>query len=344
MIELPFYSPEPLAAEIARTFPISNLIDEIADDRNIYDSFDYVVGHLENAEQREHLKPKRKEYCKRLMELLSSGTFRITKKDFRTLEVTDGPKKRIVQAPTVFHRIGCHAIMVPFERYTYATLIKNTAASIKGRGMHWLHKIIEADLISDPDGMKYYYQCDIFGYYDHISQELMKLQIRKYVNDTVVLPMLDNFIGLLDKGLSKGLRSSQCFANLHLNEIDHKMCELVSSHKITDTDTVVGVVGKGNGKVVINGQEIRYHYYRYCDDIVMFASNKKELWLLSRYIKQLLSELGLTIKSSEAVRPISVGLDYLGYVTFADDSRQKRVVYSRIRKRTKQNSLAEYPK
>lgn len=334
--ELPFYSPEPLATKTARTFPISNLIDEIADDRNISDSFDYVVGHLENAEQREHLKPKRSEYCKRLKELLYSGTFRITKKDFRTLEVTDGPKKRIVQAPTVFHRIGCHAIMVPFERYTYATLIKNTAASIKGRGMHWLHKIIEEDLMADPEGMQYYYQCDILGYYDHISQELMKSQIRKYVNDTVVLPMLDNFIGLLDKGLSKGLRSSQCFANLHLSEIDHKMCELVSSHKITDTDTVVGVVGKGNGKVVINGQEIRYHYYRYCDDIVMFASNKKALWLLSRYLKQLLSELGLTIKPSETVRPISVGLDYLGYVTFADDSRQKRVVYSRIRKRTKQ--------
>ena len=336
MIELPFYSPEPLATEIARTFPISNLIDEIADDRNIYDSFDYVVGHLENAEQREHLKPKRNEYCKRLKELLSSGTFRITKNDFRTLEVTDGPKKRIVQAPTVFHRIGCHAIMVPFERYTYATLIKNTAASIKGRGMHWLHQIIEEDLIADPDGMRYYYQCDILGYYDHISQEVMKKQIRKYVSDAVVLPILDNFITLLDNGLSKGLRSSQCFANLHLSEIDHEMCERVSSHKITDIDAVVGVFNKGNGKVVINNQEIRYHYYRYCDDIVMFASNKKELWLLSRYLKQLLSELGLTIKPSEAVRPISVGLDYLGYVTFADDSKQKRVVYSRIRKRTKQ--------
>ena len=336
MIELPFYSPEPLATEIARTFPISNLIDEIADDRNIYDSFDYVVGHLENAEQREHLKPKRSEYCKRLKELLSSGTFRITKNDFRTLEVTDGPKKRIVQAPTVFHRIGCHAIMVPFERYTYATLIKNTAASIKGRGMHWLHQIIEEDLIADPDGMRYYYQCDILGYYDHISQEVMKKQIRKYVSDAVVLPILDNFITLLDNGLSKGLRSSQCFANLHLSEIDHEMCERVSSHKITDIDAVVGVFNKGNGKVVINNQEIRYHYYRYCDDIVMFASNKKELWLLSRYLKQLLSELGLTIKPSEAVRPISVGLDYLGYVTFADDSKQKRVVYSRIRKRTKQ--------
>lgn len=73
--ELPFYSPEPLATKTARTFPISNLIDEIADDRNISDSFDYVVGHLENAEQREHLKPKRSEYCKRLKELLYSGTF-----------------------------------------------------------------------------------------------------------------------------------------------------------------------------------------------------------------------------------------------------------------------------
>ena len=128
---------------IGRVFPICNLIDEIADDTNISDSFDYVVSHLESAGQREHIRPKKAAYCRELKRLLSTGQFRITQADFRTIRVTDGPKERIVQAPTVFHRVGCHSIMVPFERHTYPTLIKNTAASIKGRGMHWLHQIIE---------------------------------------------------------------------------------------------------------------------------------------------------------------------------------------------------------
>lgn len=319
-------------------FPICNLIDEIAADANISESFDYVVSHLESAQQREHIRPKKAAYCRELKRLLSTGQFRLTSNDFRTIEVKDGPKARIVQAPTVFHRVGCHAIMVPFERYTYPTLIKNTAASIKGRGMHWLHQIIEEDLLADPDNMQFFYQSDILGYYDHISQVIMKQQVRKYISDPLVLPMIDNFITLLPFGLSKGLRSSQCLANLHLNEVDHKMCERVSYHEIEDktSDNGKGIAVKGQGSKIINGKEIRYHYYRYCDDIVIFGASKKELWLLRDYLMTLLSELGLTIKQSEAVRPIDVGLDYLGYVTFTDDSGSERVVYSRIRKRTKQ--------
>lgn len=319
-------------------FPICNLIDEIASDTNISDSFDYVVSHLESAEQREHMRPKKDAYCKALKEQFLTGSFRITKDDFRTIEVTEGPKNRICQAPFVFHRVGCHAVMVPFEKYAYPTLIKNTAASIKGRGMHWLHQIIEEDLLAAPEGMRFFYQSDIFHFYDSISQEIMKQQVRRYTSDELVLPMMDNFITLLDEGLSKGLRASQCLANLHLNDVDHKMCERVSYHEIDDEQAEGGksVAVGGADKVILNGKEIRYHYYRYCDDIVIFAVTKKELWVLRNYLKELLTELGLMIKPSEAVRPISEGLDYLGYKTYADDSNARRVVYSKIRKRTKQ--------
>lgn len=337
--EVPYMTDKQLpGTPIGRVFPICNLIDEIADDTNISDSFDYVVSHLESAGQREHIRPKKAAYCRELKRLLSTGQFRITQADFRTIRVTDGPKERIVQAPTVFHRVGCHSIMVPFERHTYPTLIKNTAASIKGRGMHWLHQIIEEDLLADPDNMQFFYQSDILGYYDHISQEIMRKQVREYTSDPLLLPMLDNFITLLPLGLSKGLRASQCLANLHLNKVDHKMCELVSYHEIDDenAENGKGVAVGGSGSITLKGKEIRYHYYRYCDDIVIFGATKKELWLLRDYLKGLLEELGLTIKPSEAIRPEWVGLDYLGYVTFTDDSGRERVIYSRIRKRTKQ--------
>lgn len=336
MNEIPYMSAENIGTHDVTVFPIRNLIDEIADDANISESFDYVVGHLENAEQREHLRPKKDAYCKNLKRQLSNGIFRITENDFRTIEVKDGPKDRICQAPTVYHRIGCHAIMVPFEKYTYPTLIKNTAASIKCRGMHWLHQIIEDDLEADHDGMLFFYQSDIYHYYDSINQDILKRQVRRYISDELVLPMMDNFITLLQEGISKGLRASQCLANLHLNEVDHKMCEKVSYHEIDDesAEDGNGIAIKGTGKVVINGKEIRYHYYRYCDDIVIFAATKKELWMLRNYLIELLAELGLKIKPSEAVRPICEGLDYLGYKTYIDEDTC--VVYSYIRKRTKQ--------
>lgn len=292
-------------------FPIANLMDEIASDKNIESSFDYVVSHLENADQREHIRPKKAAYCKRLKQLLSSGQFRITPEDIRELTVTDGPKVRVVQCPTVFHRDGCHAVMVPFEKYTYTTLITNTAASIKGRGMHWLHDVLERDLVADPDGTKYYYQCDIHHFYDSISQEIMMRQVREYTSDPLLLPIMDNFITLLPQGLSKGLRASQCLANLHLNDVDHEMCKIVK------------------------------YYYRYCDDIVILAATKKECWAARNRLVELLGELGLRVKPSEAVRPTSEGVDFLGYVTYPAELTQTKncgevlLPYSRIRKRTK---------
>lgn len=315
--ELPYMTGTDIDTAVKEVYPIDNLIDEIADPVNISESFDYVISHLESAGQRKHMWPKKAEYCKKLEEELKNGTFRITPADIRELTVKDGPKVRVCQCPNVYHRIGCHAVMVPVERNLYPTLITNTAASIKGRGMHWLHNILEEDLQADAENTQYFYQCDILGYYDHISQSRMSETIRKYINDEKVLTMLDNFITLLPQGLSKGLRSSQCLANIYLNYIDHKMCAKVGRHVNAD------------------GEE-RMHYYRYCDDFVILAGSKKELWALRNNLKEQLSELDLTIKPSEAVRPISAGIDFLGYNTFVDDSKGTREVYSRIRKRIKQ--------
>ena len=103
-----------------------------------------------------------------------------------------------------------------------------------------------------------------------------------------------------------------------------------------DVSTESQVVVKGEVTIIANGKEVRYHYYRYCDDIVILGTDKKGLWKLRDYLTTLLAELGLEIKPSEAVRPLTEGIDYLGYNTFVDDSKGERVVYSRIRKRTKQ--------
>ena len=291
-------------------FPLHNLIPEIISEQNLFESFDYVVGHLEIQRQRERFKPCREAFVNRLKQEISAGTFRITK--FRQLHVKDGFKERDVQAPQVYDRVGCHAIMVIVELYTYPTLINNTAASIKGRGMHWLHHIIEEDLKNYGDSMRYYYQCDIEHYYDSILQDLMKAEIRKYISDPVLLPMLDDFITLLPNGLSKGLRSSQCFANLFLSPLDHSLCKIVPKYKLIQDDNEI----------------TRYLYYRYCDDFVVFAKTKKELWKIRNFIADELGKLSLNIKPNETVKPIECGLDFLGYVNFG--------THSLIRKRTKQ--------
>ena len=291
-------------------FPLDNLIPEIVCEANMFESFDYVVSHLEHARQREMYRPKCLTIIENLRREISAGSFRIERKDVRDLHVTEGYKERDVQAPTVVKRVGIHAIMVVIEKYTYPTLIKNTAASIKGRGMHWLHHVVEDDLVNAPELTRYYYQNDIYHYYDSISQTKMMQVIRKYVSDPILLPILDSFITLMPQGLSKGLRSSQCFANLYLNEVDHYMLEHVRSYT--------------------KDGEQRFLYYRYCDDTVMFAGSKKELWRLRDIHVEAVARIGLRIKPSEAVRPLDDGLDFLGYVHYG--------THSLLRKRIKQKA------
>ena len=291
-------------------FPLDNLISEIVDDCNMFDSFDYVIGHLEHEDQRKHYHPMREKFVRSSQKEICDGSFRITRDEVKTIRVTDGPKIRYVQAPRVYKRVGIHAIMVVIEKYTYPTLIKNTAASIKGRGMHWLHHIVEEDLTNAPEQSLYYHQNDIHHYYDSIDQVRMMQIIRKYVSDPILLPILDSFITLLPQGLSKGLRSSQCFANLYLNEVDHTMNRYVQSYEAAS--------------------ERRYLYYRYCDDVVILGDSKKKLWKLRDIYVTEIAKLGLHIKKDEAIRPVSEGLDFLGFVHFED--------FSFLRKRIKQNA------
>ncbi len=297
-------------------YPIENLLTEIVSDNNLYESFDYVVSHLECKEQRAKYKPLRTVIVEALKKDIGNGTFRITMSDVKNIHVKDGPKERDCQAPKVIKRIGCHAIMVVFEKYAYPSLITNTAASIKGRGMHWLHHIIEKDIANNGENMQYFYKCDIKGFYDNISQKLMMEDVRKYVSDPILLPMLDSFITLLPCGLSKGLRSSQCFANIHLSTLDHIMCGQVGSY-------------------MLEGEQ-RFMYYRYCDDITVFAKTKKELWKYRDIIHAEMKKLGLTIKPDEAVRPLDCGLDFLGFINYG--------THSLIRKRTKQNAARKLAK
>lgn len=180
-------------------YPLDNLIPEIVSDSNMYSGYDYVISHLESKEQRAKYAPDKEPkteydfntpeeytaYLKQqiyaakvrdaiigtLKRQIADGSFRITLKDVKTLRVKDGPKERECQAPKVPKRVGCHCIMVVVEKYTYPSLIHNTGASIKGRGMHWMHHIIEDDIKAVPGLFTHYYKNDISHYYDSISQE-----------------------------------------------------------------------------------------------------------------------------------------------------------------------------
>lgn len=172
-----------------------------------------------------------------------------------------------------------------------------------------------------PELTQDYGQTDIVGFYDNIPQERMKETVRIYFCDPILLAMLDNFITFMPNGLSKGLRSSQCLANLYLNSVHHRMLQDVPHYTYTNPDGTT---------------EERYLYYSYCDDTEFMAPNKKEVWRLMDIYRHEIEKLGLKVKPNYAVRPISEGLDCLGFVHYRD--AQTGSVYCLIRKRLKQNA------
>lgn len=282
------------------------LIDQIIAYDNMSEAFDEVVGGLRNKERKAYYEAKRSRVIADLQALIVAGRFRV--ESYTEFEVKEGPKIRKVQSPSVKDRIGCNAIMRVVEKYVYPMVIRTSAASIKGRGMHRLYRKVRTDIRHDKEGTRYYYKCDIRKFYQSIDQKVMWGVVLEYIKDPILLPMLKNLVEMMPEGLSIGLRSSQCFGNLLLARIDHLMKEKY---------------------------HVRY-YYRYCDDIVMMAATKKELWRLRNILHSEVEALGLVIKPDEAIRPITEGLDFLGYV---DDGS-----HTRLRKRTKQKAARKLAK
>ena len=296
------------------------LIQKIVERTNMDRAFDEVVDQLSDEPIKRYQKGipvilpgrrttyrrQREEIIARLTKSISDGSFRVT--HYNEMWVTDGPKVRKVQSPCVEHRIGCNAIMRVVEDVLYPSVIKTSAASIPGRGMHRLFAKMRHDIEKDCEGTAYFYKCDIRKFFESIDQDLMWRMVQDRIKDPVLLPILHSFVTMMKKGLSIGLRSSQCYGNIFLAGIDHYFKDYLG---------------------------VKY-YYRYCDDIVILGSEKRKLWLLRDIIHEQASLLNLEVKPNECVRPLSEGIDFLGYVY---DGRK-----ARLRKRTKQKAARKLHK
>lgn len=281
----------------------SNIIEKIAAYENISNSIDVVLAGSRRKASRtgRMILNHRDEVIARIAQEIRSGSFELG--EYREKVVTDGPKVRKVQSVSLIKRITCHAIMAVVEKHIFPQYIRTTAASIPSRGVHDLFNYIRRDLQSNPENMKHYYQGDVSKFYENIDQDIMMQCLRRVFKDPTLLQILEKMVRMMPSGLSIGLRSSQGFGNLLLS--------VYLDHHIKDN---LGVK----------------HYYRYCDDIVVYAASKKELWKIRDSIHERLEKIKLYVKPEEKIRPASSGLDFLGYVIYPD--------HARLRKRNKVKS------
>lgn len=167
--------------------------------------------------------------------------------------------------------------------------------------MHDLMKYILRDIQEDPEGTCYCYKFDISKFYESVNQDFVMYCVHRIFKDKKLIAMLDNFVRIIPKGISIGLRSSQGLGNLLLS--------VYLDHYLKDKYGVC-------------------HFYRYCDDGVVLGKTKAELWMIRDIIHEQLQEIDLVVKPNERVFPTAEGIDFLGYVIRPNNVR--------LRKRIKQ--------
>lgn len=221
------------------------------------------------------------------------------------------PKERdVYRLPYFPDRIVHHAIMNILEPIFVSVFTADTYSCIKGKGIHGAAGSIK-NALRDQVGTQYCLKLDIRKFYPSINHGVLKRMLRRKFKDEDLLWLLDEIIDSAD-GLPIGNYLSQYLANFYLAYFDHWIKE---------------------------EKRVR-HYFRYADDIIIFASDKASLHALLAEIRQYFRDhLKLEIKGNYQVFPvIARGVDVIGYVF--------RHTHIRLRKSIKKNfarSLAKKP-
>ena len=93
--------------------------------------------------------------------------------------------------------------------------------SLPGKGGHRGKKYIERWIRTDKENTRYCLKMDIRKYFDSVSHDVVKDQMRRMIHDEEFLRVLFEVIDVTDKGLPLGFYTSQWLANWHLTYLDY---------------------------------------------------------------------------------------------------------------------------
>lgn len=228
----------------------------------------------------------RKSNIEQLHRSLLDKTFKTSDYSIFNLNCDNGKVREIARLPYYPDRIVHHAVMHVLEPIWVSVFTEDTYSCIKGRGIHRAVRKMKSLLKSDVPGTAYCLKMDVRKFYPSVDHEVLKHIVRKKIKDADLLWLLDEIIDS-SAGVPIGNYLSQYFANLYMAYFDHWVKEEMHCK----------------------------YYFRYCDDLVILASNKADLHELRLLISQYLANnLNLQVKDNWQVFPVAGrGIDFLGY-------------------------------
>ena len=191
--------------------------------------------------------------------------------------------------------------------------IKDSYACIRDRGTHKAVDAIQKYMRMMKRKYQHYYilKCDIKKYFYTIDKNILYFIIERYISDNKLLSFTKRLIYDNDniKGIPIGNYTSQYFANIYLNELDHYIKENL---------------------------HVKY-YVRYMDDFILLVPTKEEASYLKKQISNYLSNyLNLELNHKSKYYPNKLGLDFCGYRIYETHRLLRKRSKKKIRALVKQ--------
>jgi retron-type reverse transcriptase len=250
-----------------------------------------------------------------LQKELLSGAYRHG--GYRSFILTDS-KKRTIEVAPFRDRVVHHAVVDVIEPDFERAFIFDSYACRTGKGTHAALRRTRSFIrrvslnFSRP---AYMIQCDIAKYFNSVDHTILFSLIEKKIKDESILRIILEIIRSTPggRGIPIGNLTSQLFANIYLNELDH---------------------------FVKNRLGVRF-YVRYMDDFLLFHESPRVLVVWKADIQKFLADrLLLTLhRKRNGIQPVD-RVDFLGYVLFPHHTLLRKSSVMRITQKMKRGNYS----
>ncbi len=305
---------------------------------NIYRQYLKCRKHKRNTINALKFEVRAEENLLKLQEKLQKKTYYPSRS---VCFVVNRPKLREIFAADFKDRVIHHILVDYLEKIWEKIFIFDSYACRKNKGTHKGVKRLQAfmrKITRNGTRRAYYMQLDIRSFFVNIDKEMLFGLIAKKTRNKNILWLARIIIfhdctkdyifkgdrGLLKRipahkslfeqenkrGLPIGNLTSQFFANVYLNELD---------------------------QFIKHNLKVKY-YLRYCDDFVILHNDKGQLEVWKGLIDGFLqNRLKLTLHpKQQIIRPISNGVNFLGYIIRPDYILVRRRVINNLRTKLKE--------
>ncbi len=233
---------------------------------------------------------------------------------YRSFYIHD-PKRRLISAAPFPDRVVHHALCNIIEPVFERSFVQDSYANRNDKGNHRALDAAQKYASRFP----YVLSLDVRKFFPGIDHQILYRLLKNKIADKAVLSLiqliLESGVGVLEseadtapfpgdnmidklrpKGLPIGNLTSQFWANVYMNPLDHFIKRTLQCRA----------------------------YVRFVDDLQLFASDKRTLWLWKQELAEYLVSMRLHFHEGAHPRPVSEGFGFLGFQIYSDRKRLKK--------------------